>query len=261
MSSIDALSFAALAAHRLAQDQPSAGWIDHAWVSGFHIVAHQDPHHDLSDIPLSVSITLATTAATNTAQLTARIANLQVTLELTADETRHSPAVSAPLSPVYGGLQRTTELVSEILEHDEIEQTLISRHRADHNAARAGASGLDAGSWPCVTQIDYASLLGQVAQILSFSAGGHTRASAGNLWIRRARIRLDQPPLRLPATFTFTSHVVRSRVLELGGRRIQDVRLESRSDHGVSGQADFAYFLTPGEHAERPSDCSLETCS
>lgn len=225
LSSIDAVVLPLLILDRL-------GTPPSAWVAQMHLRAGSTPWTDLDQVPVLLS---ADEREDLTALQTfrARTGNVCTFMKISSVEPITFRNGARGQTNVYEALYRSTQSKTDIIGYDEGAGTLHARHHfaTDAVCPENTRSGFEASYWPGLTVVDHFATMGQMAQAIVELRHGVGRA--GNLWMRRVSITLDDAPMPLPGRMESSMTITRDRFIERSGRRYRDIAVESSSSAGV----------------------------
>lgn len=174
--------------------------------------------------------------------LSSLVGNIRATLRFAPAERTAWDSSPTASESVYGGLYQSVECASALTRWLATTCTLESEHSARISPlASRQARGVESAYWPAITAVDYLVTMGQLTQAAIFATGGRSRATMDNLWMRSMLIDLPPQPSPLPVNYCVTTRLSKDAVLERGGQRVHDVRVESRASTGVVASATLAY--------------------
>jgi len=235
LSSVDAIVLPLLVWQHTDADRAA-----HDIVRSVALRAGNTPWTALDRVPIQ------TTRASDGADvtLTSTVGNIRSTITLTPCRTPGRAARALETSPrlVYGDLYRLIESQSALTHFDPVDRVIGSAHRAEApSLAVDGVSGIEGAFWPALTAIDYLVTMGQLTQAVIFEVSRSTRSMIDNLWMRTLHIALPETPTALPAQYRAATRLIRDTTLNIGGRHVHDVRVESTASTGVVAGATLAY--------------------
>lgn len=233
LSSIDALILPILLLEQVPRAE-SLG-LRRAWARMVHLRAAATPWRALDRVPVTLSIRPVAEMVT----VDAVSGGIRVALEIEGVDDKADTRVCAP--SLYGEVFRDIHSRTALTLFDPEALIVEAQHHFLPAERKRPAVGLESGFLPAVTAIDYIALIGEMAQLLAYSAGRTLRVQVENLWMRSLRGRIPAPPSAIPCEIASRTRVGKHVMFERNGQQIHSVEIRSALSNGVEAGASLAF--------------------